>query len=388
VVTPIIVRLCYPSVLLVLIAFLARFDPLVPAVSSQGAVPLAANIILLLSYPDFYEGRYAVVRGEVVQSGDRLMLKTGDGGRTLPLLLRDATPSGEVDVRGELWDVGKMKPDDPRASGYDLARIATPRGGEWPKPGELLVFAVRSVADAIRPVDPTVRSVVLEPGRYEGQVLTLRGQYGARNLSGELPRAPGVSRYDFVIRSGGAAIWVTGMRPRGKDFDFDLDSKLDTARWLEVVGTVKGGRGLQWLEAKAMRMVQPINAPEPGVDSAPPPPPPVPVPPPQVVFSVPTEGETDVPTTVVVRIQTSRDLDQASLRGHIRVGYLGQAAGTVVPPTEFEVTYDPGNRAIEVKFAKPLERFRTVRLELLEGIVASGDKQPLAAWALTFSLGG
>jgi hypothetical protein len=348
-----------------------------------------ANIGLLLTYPDFYENRYVVVRGEVVQSGDRSALKSGDGSRTLPLLLlRDATPSGVTDVRGELWDVGKMKPDDPRATGYDLAHVATPRGGDWPKPGDLFVLAVRSFADAVRPVDPTVRSVVLEPERYEGQVLTLRGQYAARNLSGDLPRAPGSSRYDFVIRSGGAAIWVTGMRPRGKDFDFDLDSKVDTARWLEVIGTLKQGRGLEWLEAKSMRMVHPVNVAEPGAESAPPAPPPPPAPRPEIVFSMPTEGETNVPTTVVVRIQASRDLDPASLQGHIRVGYLGQAAATTEPPFEFKVTYDPGNRAIAITFAKPLERFRTVRVELLDGILATHDKQTLAPWALTFSLGG
>lgn len=387
-VPPVIVRLRALPILLVLIVVLARFGPLATAVSAQSATPLVGNIELLLTYPDFYEGRYVVVRGEVVQSGDRFALKSGDSSRTLPLVLRDVTPSGLADVRGELWDVGKMKPDDSRATGYDLAHVTTPREGEWPKPGELFVFAVRSFADAIRPIDPTVRSVVLEPERYGGQTLTLRGQYAARNLPGDLPRAPGVSRYDFVIRSGGAALWVTGMRPRGKDFDFDLDSKVDTARWLEVVGTLKGGRGLEWLEAKSMRMVQPVSAAEPGTESGPPPPPPPPAPRPEIVFSLPTEGETEVPTTVVVRIQASRDLDQASLQGHVRVGYLGQAPATAQPPFEFTVTYDPGNRAVVITFTKPLERFRTVRVELLDGIVATGDKQPLAPWALTFSLGG
>jgi hypothetical protein len=40
-----------------------------------------------------------------------------------------------------------------------------------------------------------------------------------------------------------------------------------------------------------------------------------------------------------------------------------------------------------VRFAKPLERFRTVKVELLEGIVGT-DAQPLKAWTLTFALGG
>jgi hypothetical protein len=42
---------------------------------------------------------------------------------------------------------------------------------------------------------------------------------------------------------------------------------------------------------------------------------------------------------------------------------------------------------VEITFAKPLERFRTVRVQLLEGIEAF-DGGPLAPWNLTFSLGG
>src|SRR5438477_430831 len=45
-------------------------------------------------------------------------------------------------------------------------------------------------------------------------------------------------------------------------------------------------------------------------------------PPPEVVFSAPTQDETDVSMTSTVRIQFSRDLDQSTLKGHIRAGYL------------------------------------------------------------------
>ena len=49
-------------------------------------------------------------------------------------------------------------------------------------------------------------------------------------------------------------------------------------------------------------------------------------------------------------------------------------------------TYHEANRALEIKFAKPLERFQTVKVELLDGIAAM-DGQPLAPWAMTFSTG-
>jgi hypothetical protein len=45
------------------------------------------------------------------------------------------------------------------------------------------------------------------------------------------------------------------------------------------------------------------------------------------------------------------------------------------------------NRVLELKFARPLERFRTLKIELQEGILGT-DKQPLKPWTLTFALGG
>jgi hypothetical protein len=42
---------------------------------------------------------------------------------------------------------------------------------------------------------------------------------------------------------------------------------------------------------------------------------------------------------------------------------------------------------LELKFAKPLERFSTVTVDLLEGILGT-DQQPLKPFTLTFSLGG
>ena len=39
-----------------------------------------------------------------------------------------------------------------------------------------------------------------------------------RNLFGDQPSAPGKSRYDFVLRSADAAVWVTDLRPRGRGF--------------------------------------------------------------------------------------------------------------------------------------------------------------------------
>ena len=57
------------------------------------------------------------------------------------------------------------------------------------------------------------------------------------------------------------------------------------------------------------------------------------------------------------------------------------------PAVEVTTSYDPGTRALELTFTQPLERFRTVRVQLLEGIEAF-DGAAVTPWTLTFSVGG
>jgi len=109
-----------------------------------------------------------------------------------------------------------------------------------------------------------------------------------------------------------------------------------------------------------------------------------------VIFSAPTDDETDVTLNTTVRIQFSRDLDQKTLKDHIRPHYL-QAQSVErgepdTPAVEFNYTYIAATRVIELKFTKPLERFRTLKIDL-DGILGT-DGQPLKPWTLTFALGG
>ena len=57
------------------------------------------------------------------------------------------------------------------------------------------------------------------------------------------------------------------------------------------------------------------------------------------------------------------------------------------PTAEFTTQYTGASRVLELKFTKPLERFRTIHIELGEGILGT-DKQPLKPWVLSFDLGG
>jgi len=340
----------------------------------------ATNIPALLAHSEFFHMRPVVVVGELklLDSGE---IRLTTDGASLRVVNKGNTPEGSVEVRGEYWDLGKFTADDPRLVGFDLRRtFGIDAEGGWPRLGQVTALVASSIAPAAPPSAPSIRNIVLNPSRYLDQKVTVTGQFGGRNLLGDLPDAPGQSRWDFVIRSADAAIWVTNLRPRGKDFELSLDARIDTGRWVEVAGTLQQGRGLQWLNAEGgtIKITQaPKDTPEMSVIRV------AAAPPPTVIFSTPIAGEDDVLPTSGVRIQFSRDMDPATFKGHIRARYTTGSGA----PLEFTTQYLPGTRVLELKFAAPLERFSGVTIELQEGIIGS-DKQPLAPWALTFGTGG
>jgi Big-like domain-containing protein len=361
---------------------------------AQPVTRRATNLTEVLAYPGFYSGRPIVLVGTVAlsQAGQ---LTVSDDAASVHLLFKGNAPDGLDEVRGEFWDIGRMKADDARLSTYDLrATFKIDPDGPWPRPGEVTAIVATAVTPATRPPAPSIRAIVLHPSRYLDQKVTITGQYSGRNLLGELPDAPAKSRYDFVLRSADAAIWIINMRPKmkdasGKEFELGLDARIDTGRWLTVRGTLQQGRGLQWLDAEAGS----LSVAKPPTETTPEEQPiRVPAgPPPEVVFSAPTEDETDVLMATTVRIQFSRDIDQTTLKGRIRVRYQEsqsiERGEPVTPTADFTFQYAGANRVLELKFAKPLERFRTVKVDLLEGILGT-DGQPLKPWTLTFALGG
>jgi hypothetical protein len=223
---------------------------------------------------------------------------------------------------------------------------------------------------------------------------TITGQFSGRNLLGDLPDAPAQSRYDFVLRAADGAIWIANMRPRlkdanGKDIELGLDARIETGRWLRVRGTVRQVRGLMWVDAEAgsLELAKPPTDAAADEETVR-----VPAgPPPEVIFSAPTQDETDVLQATSVRIQFSRDLDQSTLKGRIRAEYSAAESAErgepVTPAAEFTTQYAGAGRVLELKFAKPLERFRTVKVQVLEGVLGT-DGQALQPWTLTFSVGG
>ena len=69
------------------------------------------------------------------------------------------------------------------------------------------------------------QAVALEPWKFEGTPVTLTGNFRGRNLYGDQPGAPGLGKFDFVLRGTEGAVWVTGQQPRGRGFDLDVNRR-------------------------------------------------------------------------------------------------------------------------------------------------------------------
>ena len=345
-----------------------------------------ATLDAVRQFPGYFHLQNVLLRGEFAESGARVTFRAADQEMRVVFIDGASATSGPVEIRAHMMDVGRLEPGDPRVKPFTASLNAggAPDAERWPRPGEELVLMVSGVTSAQPATTATLRSLALEPWRFEGQKITVVGQFRGRNLFGDLPAAPAKGRYDFVLRSADGSAWVTGLRPRARDFELSVDARVDTSRWVQVSGTVSRERGLVMIEGTTFAEAAAPEAPSASASDEPAEPP-VQLTPLEVVFSSPTPDETDVPAASSVRVQFSRGLNPATLAGQIRVSYLGAEPGSASP--EFQHVYDAANRAVEIKFTRPLEALRTIRVEFLDGLKGF-DGSPFATWTLTFSVGG
>ena len=348
----------------------------------------ATTLLAIKTYPGFYSGQPVLVRATIERTADSVSVVDGD--RRLPAFVKSGIgETGALDIRAEVWDLGRMTQDDPRLSGHDLrAVLGRDLTGAWPKPGEVVMLNV-TATDPAEPVPaPTLRNIALTPARYVDQKVTVKGQFRGRNLFGDLAQAPPAAdgRKEFVIRSVDASVWVVGKEAKGHGFVFDINSRLDTRRWVEVSGLVKWERGIVSIVAQELNetTAQVETKPEevyvaPSLIA------------PEVVFSTPTSDETEVAVETKIRIQFSRDLDVATVKGHVHVAYSMQQARErgepEPPPVTVRIGYNPMARIMELTFDPPLERFRIVEVTLGDDIHGT-DGVPLKPWSLKFTTGG
>jgi len=343
----------------------------------------AASPAALLAFPGFFQAQPIVVRGTLA-TRDQAGLVSPTVDRAIPLIFKGPSPpDGPVELRGNFWDIGRLQREDPRIQTLGLNVLLKANGeDEWPRPGQVVAIVVTD-AMSVKPADgpPSLRLIALDPATYVGQRVKITGQFRGRNLYGELPQAPGLSQWDFVLHAADAAVWVTGLRPRGKDFNLDIDKRVDTGRWFEATGVVREGRGLVWLEAQQLATATP-DIDTRNAETAPAQ---LMGPPPEVIFSDPGDGETGVPLKTVVRLQFSRDMNPDTFKGRVHWRY---SDATAAMATSTGGDYDRSRRSLEIKLnPDEASRFRDVVVELDEGIAAT-DGAKLAPWKLTFMFGG
>ena len=357
----------------------------------------ATTTAALRASPVFFHGKQIAVLGSVAESRGLYRLEpqgtaaTPDAvpdraSKPVYVYWRERPTRSEGEIRGEFWDLGRITEGDSRFSSFDFRPLLeTMTEGRWPARDQVFLILNASIIEATLPQAAALRAIALAPERYENRSASISGRFRGRNLLGDIATPlPTPGKWDFVIQSADAAVWVTGLRPKGRGFELDPSARVDTGRWVQVNGTVRRDGSRVWIEAREIELASPPEetAVEVAVAATPA------EPPPTVIFSTPVPEETDVEAGTVVRVQFSRDMDARSFKDRIRISYQPppQTASPPPAPPIFAFSYNVGTRGIELKFAKPLERFQTVKVELMDGIKAMGG-DPLPPWTLTFTTG-
>ena len=236
----------------------------------------------------------------------------------------------------------------------------------------------------------TLKALADAPLHFVNRPVTVTGRFRGRQpiAAGTTPAPLNRSRWDFLLNVDDAAIWVSGIRPAGWDFDLDPLSPADASRgpWLEVTGTVRidrraalrcaaaGSCQQVWIEASDLRPAAVTAAPgfQPLIRPA--------LRVPTVVFHDPIDAESGVPCDTAVRMQFSGAIVPESLSGRIRISYASPGPLGAAGIPKFSAVYLQETRSVRIAFDEPLAGGQTVKIELLAGITAENglQVQPLA----------
>jgi hypothetical protein len=216
----------------------------------------------------------------------------------------------------------------------------------------------------------TLEDLVTKPGQHDGKTVTVKGQFRGGNLFGDLPSASRQRSSDWVLKDDVFAVWVSGKKAKGPGWTLDPDLKRDSGKWLQVTGRVRVDRDVVTIQATDVVLSKPPSADAPVQAKAPPPPPPPrPNRPPVVVFSLPLDGERDVPPDSVFQVQFSRDMDETSFKDRVVFRYAGRPQPGDNALDAKRISYDLGRKTLQVDPGDLLRPGRVVELLLLPGIV-------------------
>jgi hypothetical protein len=346
-----------------------------------GAQPtgrIAATVEVLSRFPVFFHGRTVAIVASPAEADAIWRVPIAAPRHFLLVPASGIPPSRPSELRGLFFDVGRLS-GERQLDAYPALQPMLQALFDGREPARETVFALIG-ATWVDPPDattPSLRDIVLSPGAFDGRPVTVRGRFRGQNLFGDLPSWPRQSRWDFVLQSADASIWVTDTRPRGRGFDFDPTVRRNAGTWLEVSGTLRVAGGLPSIEGRTVARSEPEAEPAPAPVVARPP-----EPPPTVIFSAPVDGEIGVPRTNGVLVQFSRDMAPDSFADRVRITY-GPGVDAMMP--EFTTEYLAGNRGLDIRFATPLAYAAVVTVELLSGITAR-DGTPLAPAAIAFTV--
>ena len=241
----------------------------------------------------------------------------------------------------------------------------------------------------------SLRALATAPERYANKPVTVTGRFrGRAAFDGARTdlRPPTRSRWDFLLNEDDAAVWVTGIRPAGWNFELDPRSLADARRapWLEVTGTLRVSSRVPrrcdsqvpcqdvWIQASDLRTAP---APQTGLFD-------LPIRPaaqaPTVVFNDPVDDEADVAPGTRIRLQFSRAMMPETFSERLRISYAAAAGVHARPIPAFSAVYSDASRSLTIAFATPLAPHQTVRVELLEGIVGASGRT-LEPWGFRFT---
>ncbi len=324
----------------------------------------------LLSMPEHYVDRAVRTRGELemvpVGSEVRYALRGTFGGYLY--VIPRAEVSYEFEQGARRWVGKELEVTGSVSQGRDASGNTVVILSVW---GYLAPQDEKAKKGAVSP-DVTLEQLVEKPEHYDGKAVTVRGQFRGENLFGDLPSSSRARSSDWVIKEDVFAVWVTGRKPKGPGWSLDADLKRDTGKWLQVSGRVRVAKGIVTLEAIDVTLTK---APAAGVavtEAKPeptPPPPPRPKRAPLVAFSLPLDGEREVPRDTVFKIQFSLDMDEATLKDHVLFRYGGrvQPGDNALDAVKF--SYDGGLRTLRIDPGDLLRPGRIVEVVLLPGIL-------------------
>jgi hypothetical protein len=249
-------------------------------------------------------------------------------------------------------------------------------GGDIPQRG-LPVSGIIAVMEFTGPPEerkgplkaPEVRleALLSRSGKRDGQLLRVVGKFRGHNLYGDLPSKSQRRSADWVIKDDVYAVWVTGKKPKGSGWELDPDLRRDTGKWIEVIGVPYTVGGVTYLKAERVALT---TAPSATAEAQPAPPPPErPKVPPVVVFTLPLDGDREVPSDARFVVQFSKDMEESSFEGRVLVRYVGPRRPGEREFDGVKLTYDGGRRALTVDPGDVLRAGRRLEVVLLPGIV-------------------